>query len=287
MGKWREMTTFVVAGVVKDVSRTIEIDISRFSKIFEPLGALKFILVESNSVDNSLETLQTLSTKNKNIKFVSLGKSNPALLRTERIAEARNRYLDYVLNHPEYRSADYLVVCDFNNLNKLLTTEAIRNSLLDHDWDVCTANQSTKYYDIWALRHAIWSPNDCWQQHSFYRDFGLSPNASLKAAIHSRMLHIPKDSPNIEVESAFGGFAIYRMMCVGNARYVGSDQLGKPICEHVPFHQELRKAGRKIIIDPGLINAGWVDHTNETRFYRNFVRLANYPLKWVKKKFRF
>jgi hypothetical protein len=100
------------------------------------------------------------------------------------------------------------------------------------------------------------------------------------------MLHIPKETPNIEVESAFGGFAIYRMKSLGKARYSGSNQLGMPICEHVPFHQELRKAGRKIIIDPSLINAGWVDHTNETRFHRNFVRLSNYPIKWVKKILR-
>jgi hypothetical protein len=279
------MMKFVVAGVVRDIGNTIEKDISRFRSIFEPLGEIKFVLVESNSVDNSVQKLEEISKSDKNVNFISLGPSKTSLKRTERIAEARNTYLDFIENRSDLKEVDFLVVSDFNNLNNKLTTDAIRHSLELDGWDVCTANQSKRYYDIWALRHPLWSPNDCWQQLEFYRKYNLGPSAALNASVQSRMLRIPRNSDPIEVDSAFGGFAIYKMDIVGDAKYSGLDAYGNQICEHVPFHKSLKEKGFSIIINPNLINAGWVDHTNQTRLIWKLLRFAKYPIKWIHKKF--
>jgi hypothetical protein len=280
------MSRFVVAGVVRDINSTLDEDLERIKASFGPLGKLSFILIESNSSDSSVRKLNEIANVDPNFHFLSLGESNPQKLRTEKIADARNAYLDFIQNNQTLAEADYLVVYDFNNLNSKLNTDVIRNSLNLQGWDVCTANQSTRYYDIWALRHPLWSPNDCWQQLDFYRQNGLRPDLALKAAVHSRMLHIDRQSRVINVDSAFGGFAIYKMNVIGSARYSGIDAEGKAICEHVPFHKVLKENGFKIIIDPQLINAGWVDHTNETRTYRKLIRTFKYPIKWIKKKIR-
>lgn len=278
------MIRFVVAGVVRDVFNTIESDINRLRKALGPIGDVKFVLIESNSTDQSVAKLERLSRNDSDVNIVSLGISNNSLHRTEKIAEARNAYLDFIIQSEDLIKADYLVVCDFNNLNKLITTEDIKQSLSLKDWDVCTANQSKRYYDIWALRHPLWSPNDCWQQLEFYRKHNLNPGVALNAAVQSRMLHIARDAEPISVDSAFGGFAIYKMRSIGNARYSGKDNFGNPICEHVPFHQSLKENGKNIIINPNLINAGWVDHTNETRIPWKLLRMSRYPFKWVRSK---
>jgi hypothetical protein len=273
-----------VAGVVRDVFNTIEKDIIRLREVLTPIGEVKFVLIESNSTDQSVAGLERISHEDKNVNFISLGTSDTSLHRTEKIAEARNLYLDFINQSEELNKADYLIVCDFNNLNTLLTTESIEQSLGLKDWDVCTANQSKRYYDIWALRHPLWSPNDCWQQLKFYRDCNVNPGRALNAAVQSRMLHIARDAEPISVDSAFGGFAIYKMDSIGRARYSGKDSFGNPICEHVPFHQNLKGNGKNIIINPYLINAGWVDHTNETRFPWKILRISRYPFKWIRSK---
>ena len=279
------MSSFVVAGVVRDISSTLDTDLERLKTSFGPLGDLHFILIESNSSDDSVKKLSEIANEEPNFEFITLGKSSSEKLRTERIADARNAYLDFIQKNKTFADADYLVVYDFNNLNSKINTEVVTNAMNRGDWDVCTANQSARYYDIWALRHPLWSPNDCWQQLDFLKRNGLRADLALKAAVHSRMLHIDKRSDAINVDSAFGGLAIYKMNVIGSARYSGRDGEGKAICEHVPFHKVLKDNGFKIIIDPQLINAGWVDHTNETRLHRKLIRTSKYPIKWIKKKF--
>ena len=44
------------------------------------------------------------------------------------------------------------------------------------NWDVFTANTSDIYYDIWALRHNNWSPNDCWQNKKDLVQIGFNKN---------------------------------------------------------------------------------------------------------------
>lgn len=278
------MTKFVVAGVVRDISSTIDIDLARIYKTLDPLGEVLLILVESNSSDDSVNKLNEISKSRPNFRYISLGKSEDSKIRTEKIADARNTYLEFIQQNQEYSEADYLIVCDFNDLNKKIDTSSVQQSLSLNEWDVCTANQSKRYYDIWALRHPIWSPNDCWQQLEFYRQLGLRPDLALNAAVQSRMLHIPKNNPVIHVDSAFGGFAIYKMSIIGEARYTGRDIEGNAVCEHVPFHATIKKNGNSIIINPHLINAAWVDHTNETRVLWKLRRTLKYPFKWVKQK---
>jgi hypothetical protein len=75
------------------------------------------------------------------------------------------------------------------------------------------------------------------------------------------MISIAENSDWIEVDSAFGGLAVYRRDALDDAEYVGLDELGNELCEHVTFHSILKSKDRRIFINPKLINANSTEHT--------------------------
>ena len=79
------------------------------------------------------------------------------------------------------------------------------------------------------------------------------------------MIHIPEDSPWIEVSSAFGGLAIYKKECLLEGLYVGVTQEGLETCEHVSLHTNISQRGHKIFINPKLINT---DFTENSKMYK-------------------
>ena len=59
----------------------------------------------------------------------------------------------------------------------------------------------------------------------------------------------------IEVDSAFGGLAIYRREAFLAGRYAGTDKHGGfDVADHIPFHEDLRAQGYKIFINCSLVN---------------------------------
>ena len=274
--------TILVTGIVRNVASTIEHDVIVIEKALEDFHSIKWFLVESDSEDDSVSQLEYLSTKYENFRFATLGLiQNPAESRTVGMAKARNRYLQELKENADYQNVDILAVSDFNRVNSKLTRAAV-NSCFDIEiWDACFANQLGRYYDIWALRHPIWSPNDCWQQLSFYRKYYKFPEFALAASVKSRMIRIPKRSEWIEVDSAFGGFALYRPDAIGNAEYKGLTEDGNAICEHVPFHAEMRRNQKKLFINPDFINTRSTDHSFRINIISSMFRIAKYPLKLV------
>jgi len=81
----------------------------------------------------------------------------------------------------------------------------------------------------------------------------------------------------IEVESSFGGLAIYRREALADALYVGVTASGEEVSEHVPMHQQLRAKGKRIFINPRFINAKYTEHSYPllfpSRLKRRLVRI--------------
>lgn len=275
--------TILVTGIVRNVASTIERDVIVIESALRDFRSIKWFLVESNSEDTTLDQLTSLSSKNDKFRFTTLGTiQSLGESRTVGMAKARNRYLRELKEYADYHNIDVLAISDFNGLNSKLTRDAVASCFDVENWDACFANQSGRYYDIWALRHPIWSPNDCWQQFSFYRRYYKFPEFALAASVRTRMIRIPSSSEWIEVDSAFGGFALYRPDAIGNAVYEGLTADGNAICEHVPFHAEMRKNQKKLFINPNLINARSTDHAFRMNLSSTVFRLAKYPLKLVK-----
>jgi hypothetical protein len=275
----------LVVGIVKNIENSIKLDISRIEKSLSFFKETSWYLVESGSSDKSKEVLEELTRNKKNFEYISLEDSTKSkLFRTEKMAMARNQYLDFIRKNDISQRYKYVVIADFNLLNSKISQHSILSSWAKSDWGVVTSNQSGPYYDIWALRHKYWSPNDCWGHHAFLMEHLKFPEKAITYAIRARMIKIPKDSDWIQVDSAFGGFAIYKSEVFKNTSfYRGIDKEGNQICEHVPFHEQLRNFGVRIFVNPNMINTNYTDHSRRINGFFRVLRLAQYPIKLVKR----
>lgn len=263
----------LIVGLVRNCGQRLVDDVQKIEAAFCAAKQTQFLIVESDSTDDSCKTLEQLSIEKVNFNYESLGKlqaTHPK--RTDRIAYCRNHYLRAIKEHASYQHVDYVVVADLDGVNAKLNAAAVA-SCWDYDnWDVCTANQSGPYYDIWALRHRLWSPNDCWQQVSFLRSLGVSQFKAVVSSVYNRMIRISPASQWIEVDSAFGGLAIYRKESIVSASYVGLTDQGDEVCEHVSLHGQIRAAGGRIFINPLLINSDGPEHSrNAAAFYGSLI----------------
>jgi hypothetical protein len=276
----------LITGIVKNIEKTLFEDLETLKLALSPIGELYWFLVESDSSDESVRSLGSFSTTEKNFSFVTLGNLNePGVSRTVGMAHARNQYLKEIRENPKFEGIDYVAIADFNQLNDRLSFESVKSCFERFDWDACFANQSGRYYDIWALRHPLWSPNDCWEQLDFYRKYIKFPEKALRISLESRMIRIPRNSEWIQVESAFGGFGIYKREALLTGEYAGLNKNGSPVCEHVPFHASLVQSDKKLFINPKLINAKSTDHSLRMNFLNSILRISKYPEKILKRKF--
>ena len=222
--------------------------VSGFKKAF-------FLVIESDSTDNTAGELENLKQSTPLLDFISLGplaKKMPK--RTERLAFARNHILEEVRSNPLYANVDFIVMADLDGINRSITREKIESCWnLNEPWDVITSIQSERYYDIWALRHPDWNPIDCFTQRSRLEKL-IGKDAANTLAVKAKQVILPS-SGMIEVDSAFGGLAIYKRDALLAGHYIGLDDHGNEACEHVSFHSDLRKAGYRIFINCALVNS--------------------------------
>jgi hypothetical protein len=120
-----------------------------------------------------------------------------------------------------------------------------------------TASQTDFYYDLWALR--TW-PTMSFDYIKYSRQASLfsiawQSNIDKLFSIHNK--GIPRHHPLIEVQSAFGGAAIYNAKylspeCIYNGWMNQGLWFFRQQCEHVTFNQCVRrKAGdAKVFINP-------------------------------------
>jgi hypothetical protein len=278
--KSRAASQFLIVGLVRNCANTVIADVARLQAAMAHTSQLHWLLIESDSTDSTLGALAELHKGIANFQFKSLGKLATQLpMRTQRIARCRNEYVTEIRQSHSYKDIDYVIVADFDGLNTHITPNAIASCWERADWDMCAANQRGPYYDILALRHKYWSPNDCWAQYDFMRAYKPDKEENLSSSVYSRMIRLPAASNWIEVDSAFGGLAIYKKELFHTAAYAGMTDDGEECCEHVPFHSELKRHGARLFINPRLINAQYTEHTQALRFSKAAVRKTKAALK--------
>lgn len=256
----------LVAGLARNCGKTIAKDVNRISVALTKFKSVEWLIIESDSNDNTISVLDILSKNTPFFRYISLGKLREKIpSRTERIAYCRNKYLDELKKNSRYENIDFVLIADLDGINSHVNEASISSCWEHNNWDVCTANQTGPYYDVWALRHPAWSPNDCWEQYEFLIKHKVSRSKALNNAVYSRMIFIERNAPWIEVESAFGGLAIYKKMTLVTSQYIGVRNDGKEICEHVELHRQINEKGYKIFINPNLINSNYTEHSNNTK----------------------
>jgi hypothetical protein len=218
------------------------------------------VIVENDSTDDTRAILEAWASGRPQVRLIRMdGAEDDYPLRTDRIARARNLCLAFA-REPDFADFDDFVLLDFDDVNStpidVAAFTAARAWLWGHrDRKAVFANPQPFYYDVWALRHPEWSPNDCWAE--IRSSTGkMSLLEARRRHIFPRQISIPADSEPILVDSAFGGLAIYRRAAAVHARYDGIDESGQEICEHVAFNRAVAGNSGKMAIFPALTNLG-------------------------------
>lgn len=251
----------LICGLARNSENEVDEAISRLLNATRIFASTKVLVIESDSEDSTPEKLSKLAANEGRMKLLCLGKLRMLYpLRTQRIAFCRNKYLHELNTKPEYRDIDYVIVADLDGVNNLISAEAVLSCWdTNTDWDVITANQLDRYYDIWALRHQFWCPYDCWRAKKWFETIS-TPFEALKIAVSQKQIRIPRKAGLIEVDSAFGGLAVYKKSALRDCRYIGVDEENEEICEHVTLHKQLKSAGYRIYINSRLINGKRIEH---------------------------
>ena len=278
-GTFIQTDELVILGICRDVGEPLTENLERLQFAFNDFSKVHMRVVESDSSDSTVEVLRRYRANNPDFDFESLGMLESTIPdRWERIAFCRNRAAELLLSDIRLRNCRWVVVADLDGINSEITPQAVISSWSRSDWDVCTANQGAPYYDVFALRHPTWSPNDCWRYEAELIDKGTHPIVAREVAIYSRQKLIPIDAEWVPVDSAFGGLAIYKREFYLLGEYAGKTGNGARTCEHVPFHEDLKAAGARIYINPTLINSYW----NEHNYKHSFLNRAKRRIKlWM------
>lgn len=248
--------TAVFSGVARNCARWLPDVLRNIERLAGGYSAASFVFAVSDSTDGSAGLLQAWLDAGRQGSLLDLGELAATLpRRTERIAFARNACLEEIAR-AGWTGRDHLVVLDLDDvLSAPAPVEAFEQAgrWLDEEPArlAVFASASPAYYDIWALRHRTWCPDDCW--HAIWgRPREVSFEAAKFREVFSRQIDLPPSLDPIEVRSAFGGLGIYRMSSVRRARYDGLDALGREASEHVAFNAAIASEGGALYILPAL-----------------------------------
>ena len=263
-------SNIMICGIVRDCEKTILNDLNKLDEATKNFKNKIYYIVESDSKDNTIHKLENCKSQFDNFNYISLGTLKKRFeSRTERLAYCRNMYLNYLDNFNE-TNIDYVIVSDLDDMNRLLNIEAIESCWnTEIDWDVITANQLYKYYDIYALRHKYLNPFNQTEALSLMENF-FEKKELIKFFIENKFFSISAKSKLIKVDSAFGGLAIYKKQTLENVRYHGIRN-NYDVCEHVELNLQIVKNNYKIYINPKLINTDYTLHTPRISILRYFI----------------
>lgn len=267
----------LLAGIAKDVRKAIPHILRNAEACGELFRDHKIIVVENSSSDGTKEFLRKWALERADrihidADFISPIRSdtNPRGPNVPLLAGYRNLYLECA-SKEDLERYPFLCIFDCDEVNvKPVESKAISLGLdflsAREDRAAIFANQRGFYYDIWALRHNVWCPNDCWQEVRAWCEAGFSREAAW-ACIGSRQVHIPSTAPPIEVASAFGGLSIYKTTFVRECKYGDFQENGTVGCEHVSLHQQIRNRGGRLFVFPALMNSTPYTHILRPRDY--------------------
>lgn len=244
----------VVVGTARNCAPFLGGALANIARFAAQYGSTAFIFVVGDTNDQTVMMLRHWmlagGRKGRIIDQGNLRDVEPC--RTVRLAAARNLCMNEV--HQSYSGYDHLIVCDLDEVLEAPISEA--GFARAAEWldgspsrAGVFANSRPRYFDIWALRHKVWCPGDCW--HAIWdRSSRESFEAAKYRHVFKRQVRIPLSIGPVKVDSAFGGLAIYKLGATSKAVYVGLDACGREQAEHVSFHASVRG---ELFVFPSLV----------------------------------
>jgi hypothetical protein len=260
-----ESKSILVTGIARDVAKILPKEIIRIEKKMNNIFELvNFLVIESDSKDNTKKVLEDIKNKRNNFNYKSLGITESTLPnRIQRLAFCRNTYVKEIRENKLYNNIDFVAIVDFDIKNNRLRLNELKKLISEHNWSAIFANQTGLYYDIYALRKKGWVENDCFTEYMQF-SMSMSSQDAKELAIWSKMRKIRKNSPLIPVDSAFGGLGIYRKNIFMKFDYsLSPEQLHES--EHVSLHKKITDSNGLLFIAPNMTNFSWGVH-NLSRF---------------------
>ncbi len=275
-----EDSNVAIVGLVRDLGSSIKTEVLRINERFSSFANVSWILIESDSRDNTLDELQTLKLMLPNFSFQSLGALETAEPdRIRRLAKCRNAYVELLSNLDPELTPDWVAVLDLDSALPLLSKKAIEQTLTSGLADAYSANQAAPYYDLYALRASGWVDKDPFLTYQELLDTGVSKRRAYKLAVSGKMVVVRKDREPIPVESAFGGLTIYDATRFAGCRYSATNEFLEVECEHVAFNRQFTHAGGRLVIAPNLVVAGYNQHTRYLKPWRRALQPGIEALK--------
>lgn len=263
----------VIVGCLKNSAPFLSEVIKNLEMLASCFVEVSFIFIENDSVDATKAIISGWGEKQGHFRLFTMnGLDEYEKHRTVRLEIARNAYISAIRQDERLHRYDHMIVIDMDDRGAHpLSLDAVASALnfLNGQGERAAvfANQSVKYYDLWALRHPQLCPFDFWHEVLAQTLHSDSDQDAFDKVYAKVPRCIPVNAPPIQVDSAFGGLGIYKMHFVLNnkARYIGHEYkffMGESMvfnklqtCEHVSFHHGIAAQGGQMFILPYLINS--------------------------------
>ncbi len=241
----------IFLGTARSCAGKIGESIYRIVALAASFADYRIEIFENDSDDNTLGIINEIALQNSRLHVLTEpGLDHYLEGRTQRLAYARNKLLDRALEI--YSGFDYFCWVDLDGLvdDRFSTQGFLSNFKYETIWDAVFPISYPIYYDVWALREKTIAQHDvAW--NALHR---VPSVISHGKNLHTAVQQLAPGSLTgwLSVESAFGGFAIYKRWCVDAGRYVGRKR-DEEICEHVIYNKSLIRAGARLYINPECI----------------------------------
>ena len=276
-----------ICGLVRDCEQNLGGLIPRVEKLGSAFGSYRVVVVENDSTDQTGQVVRKWSLQNPRVETIQFcylptnhpvrrietGRDNSAggwfgRERIDRIAFARNRYLDAIAADP---SLDYVIIIDLD-IRSFSLSGVAHSFGRAREWDIATAN-GKRYSKRHPLRLSVY-----WDAYAYEPRSGFISGKQTLNQIRSCQLDVAKelrDGQLLPARSAFGGLGIYRAKFLAGNRYtvLDNDDPDVPIlCEHHALHRSISDAAGnvRLCINP-----------RQTVDYGSPLQLARYSLRTV------
>lgn len=234
--------------------RNIEPMIEKSKKKLEKIGNCfkdyKIILFENDSADNTRNLLKEWRADNDKVILLECDEKDCIMKtkhgydpsnkqRLKKMAEFRQRYLDYVKQNET--KFDYMLVIDIDIEGNQVFDGLFHSIGQDQDWGAIFINgrNPIPLFNIsWMYDKIAYVP------YKFPLEDILCLNQKLASFMCNMELYLNNDLHR--VISAFNGYGLYKVSALKKCSYIGNEKL----CEHVNLNMCMHLNGEKLYINP-------------------------------------